>query len=1007
MTERRPKGALHAAVSFALGVANITNIAGIAGIAGIANITGCDAPAPQTQTETLTIRDVRAWPVPVTDTGATCADVANSRVCWDASCDGGVCVTDRPLPPLPELSSLGWRCTGKGDARVCADRQSEVGRFDCDTDGRCQQRYPRVPDDGEWSCADTAGAVVCAGGAPPAGVASPRLSPTESGWFCGLRKAGTPDEQRVCVDFSTDYPSPPENAKGADGRRHWRCSWKNGSVERTCILASDLHELGDPCDPAVPCVDGASCVNARCVPPRPAPNCAFDADCESRRCRFGTCAEREGETAHKPAPGATPNSPSQKPSQKPTVPTAAPTRHVILTGEGAIRGQRRDTQSNTLSASPPDRVRSVTRTGGALILELAAGTSPIQLAVPGACPVTLQPAKANTGKAETVALAPLFSLGPHRPQVGYDAPFEIAVRANCDSARLGSLDWRQVSGPPLRDLVVSQRGFHLKARTAARREVLPDPLPSDLVPVSPRTRGEVVLAASWKPAAGAAHGGESQGEPIEKRIRIAAAARSRGLPNVPVGVGQVLAGSDWTVVKRPNAGTGNAPGALTPRGDGITTFTPPSPGDWLLQNSAGRQVRLRAGSYDETPLDCSRSPCHITIGKSADASPMTHALTRRLAASPSFAGEDVSCVEGCHTTGELGSLDGGFSHASRAFDTSPFATANWGAVPRPLRRLGGVGCLACHGPGAVPVETDRWTLLRVGVCATCHDAPPRYGHVAAWKTSAMATADRDPRTQEAPCSACHTTWGFLSAQGVGTGRRPPPSAPATGITCVACHAPHQAHRPKDPLSAVGARPNAGLLRQVQVPALLADITQNQQSLGGPCLGCHTPDPATDTPAASSAAIWAARGGLDPHSGQAISGVANPKGCVSCHNLAGPETSTLSRGANHAFAARSAPLRGGVDRNTALRTQAEQLWKRLSKQLAARNVDERASAAPRHAGSLGKQSLNRDTPLGRATYNVLLVIEDPGAGSHNAAYSRELLSSAQRALADPSFQKATP
>ena len=34
-------------------------------------------------------------------------------------------------------------------------------------------------------------------------------------------------------------------------------------------------------------------------------------------------------------------------------------------------------------------------------------------------------------------------------------------------------------------------------------------------------------------------------------------------------------------------------------------------------------------------------------------------------------------------------------------------------------------------PGALPEA--RWSILRADVCAYCHDAPPRYGHVEGWR----------------------------------------------------------------------------------------------------------------------------------------------------------------------------------------------------------------------------------------------------------------------------------
>ena len=92
------------------------------------------------------------------------------------------------------------------------------------------------------------------------------------------------------------------------------------------------------------------------------------------------------------------------------------------------------------------------------------------------------------------------------------------------------------------------------------------------------------------------------------------------------------------------------------------------------------------------------------------------------------------CAVACHTTGEPGTNDGGFSHVFESSVSPRFRTIS-AELPRALRRLGGVGCLACHGPARVPPDSARWAVLRSDVCATCHDAPPRYGHVAAFATT--------------------------------------------------------------------------------------------------------------------------------------------------------------------------------------------------------------------------------------------------------------------------------
>jgi hypothetical protein len=183
--------------------------------------------------------------------GGDCADVGTLRVCWDAA---GAHVVDGAVTPRT-----------RGPAFTC--------------DGtRCEQRHPRMPDDGEWQCADSAGATVCTGGERAAGVAA---AAADARWFCGARLGSAPGT-RVCVDLSPDFP---------DGRATgWRCrTLVDGPARRVCARDPEAHTLGDRCDPARPCVDGSRCAGGRCVPERPAPACWLESDCPGGRCRFGSC----------------------------------------------------------------------------------------------------------------------------------------------------------------------------------------------------------------------------------------------------------------------------------------------------------------------------------------------------------------------------------------------------------------------------------------------------------------------------------------------------------------------------------------------------------------------------------------------------------------------------------------------------------------------------------------------------------------------------------------------
>jgi hypothetical protein len=291
-------------------------------------------------------------------------------------------------------------------------------------------------------------------------------------------------------------------------------------------------------------------------------------------------------------------------------------------------------------------------------------------------------------------------------------------------------------------------------------------------------------------------------------------------------------------------------------------------------------------------FDCVRSDCHPNVGREIDTSPMTTVLAR------AFDGEldpamDPRCAVACHAAGEPGLPDGGFAHVASelgwAFPGRGRKGA-WAQLPRMLRRTGGVGCIACHGPAAIPERSARWSVLRADVCAICHDAPPRYQHVAAWRGSKMARADAIPEARDERCATCHTTWGFLAATGVRAPREegvPPAHAGPIGLGCTVCHTNHGAHLDR------------GLVRKLEAPASLAPVSaQALAQTGSVCLRCHAPESATGAPAASASALFLARGGVAVQTGQPLSGAgthANVEaGCAGCH--LGPK----SDGSSHAF-----------------------------------------------------------------------------------------------------------
>jgi hypothetical protein len=147
--------------------------------------------------------------------------------------------------------------SGEGPTREPPPRRTiEASPFVCESD-RCTQRHVRLPDDGEWRCAERDGVVWCAGGEPAAGVVAASAA---RGYRCGERRGRGPRE-RVCVDSAPDYPE--------GGPAAFRCRFEQErGVVRTCTRAAGTFR----------------------PPPRGTPDCWVDADCEGR-CERGTCAE--------------------------------------------------------------------------------------------------------------------------------------------------------------------------------------------------------------------------------------------------------------------------------------------------------------------------------------------------------------------------------------------------------------------------------------------------------------------------------------------------------------------------------------------------------------------------------------------------------------------------------------------------------------------------------------------------------------------------------------------
>lgn len=149
-------------------------------------------------------------------------------------------------------------------------------RFSCGPD-QCVQSHPRLPDSGQWRCAESGLVVWCAGGEPAAAVAP---APADPGYRCGLRFGGA--SERICIDEHPDYP-PPQMGRN-------RCAFaQERGIARVCKVGAT--KAAKPLSPgALPaCWLGQDCRSGNCD--RGTCRCAADRDCERGVCSFGVCAE--------------------------------------------------------------------------------------------------------------------------------------------------------------------------------------------------------------------------------------------------------------------------------------------------------------------------------------------------------------------------------------------------------------------------------------------------------------------------------------------------------------------------------------------------------------------------------------------------------------------------------------------------------------------------------------------------------------------------------------------
>jgi len=661
-----------------------------------------------------------------------------------------------------------------------------------------------------------------------------------------------------------------------------------------------------------------------------------------------------------------------------------------------------DSRWDTLQMNAPDALRRAHTVGDRALLELELERLPrvLLLRTATSCVMRVNKQSLRLARADEMrqVLTPLFEVTAPEGPLGPSAPVSIELRASCEEAQAGSIEWHR-SGAPLIDMTIAANGSQLTAHTQSAAELLPEHGQWGIVAVSAQQRGITNLTATWTSADGE--------RSVQLPIRIATLSRATGLPTVSSGQTVVLRGDQWHVDACPEGDEC----VLHPQ-RALTHFVPKMNGTWKLSDESQRQLRIEVGPPIPA-LDCGRSDCHRATTEITQHNPMIRGLSQRMTG---FGADRTAldCALECHTVGEEGT-EGSFVELLRELGHADLhAYEAWSQLPPLLQRAGSVGCVGCHGPAAIPEWEARWKIYSSDVCATCHDSPPRYGHVAAFRSTAMGRSDAHPELREKPgCWRCHTTDGFLESMGtvLEFGRVPPDWAEPQGLGCITCHDVHPGP-PQNPGAAAHGMSTAG----VNDDALLRKPPAHTVPMNWPkladqsriCVPCHKSDPATGAASevgplqqqATTVDLLLGVGAVRLDTGEPLTAAAPhgqvPGGCVGCHST-GP--SAFTHGRNHGFSVDPEGCRGCHDgtgaqllRDTATsRSPPQQLQRRFTQLLedfaAARLLP---PDTERPAGLHARQWQVRNLAgvpqsTRRALHNLLLLAGDRGAYPHNPGY----------------------
>jgi len=583
-------------------------------------------------------------------------------------------------------------------------------------------------------------------------------------------------------------------------------------------------------------------------------------------------------------------------------------------------------------------------------------------------------------------------------EVGFGAEVTLSVELSPPDPD-ARVTWEQTEGPKV--AVDDTTGPSLHFRTPTFESLGVD--------VTGQTPGGLVLLPAQTPVIAFRVTVSTRGRHAVTRAHVRTAYPQPEWPRALVGVDRYfgagrVAAPEWKLAERPPRSS-----VELLAGDHATArLRPDVPGKYVIEeSSSAERFEIRSGGYFGAK-QCGRGACHpLQFAEwygTKHATVMERGLRGELGDS-----YDETCWP-CHALGA-----GGLALITRGFDAALIQamehekladSGELGPPPDAARGFSGVQCEHCHGPGRY------WTGYSSNVCAICHDAPPRYDLMQAWRRS---VADERILADDAPartsgCSGCHSaqgfartaaTWGAVAAPAITDDPRSPHA-------CLGCHDPHRGagagmlrvvagpdapavtgparvcvtcHRGIDATSVIwldgfarAAAPHPGMIEEIilgrlggEGPAPHADVTNL-------CVGCHMTEGAGK--AAHSLRVLAEDG--KPLAPQACAG-------ADCHDDGVPEAPLLAGELRRA--------RRAIDAAVSRRRYRGCKGERGTR--IARSGDRIVVAGSRGAPLLdcsGRAVVlgSADRELYTLAYALLALEADPEIGVHNAALARDVV-----------------